>query len=634
MSDRVTPRFVRAWTSERGRVHSFESRVVLTRDPDELYVLGNFRTRDALLETFDRRTGERLRALELARTFESATLVKLQPAGDGEVLALSHSEYSESRVERIALRDARVEAVWTTGGYYSDFAVSADGRTLAVAHENIEVIDLATRAVRGTFAVRARPHGSLTFSPEGTKLAWCRYADSPGDDLGGLWVLDLAEGLPRRIAADRFYASSIAFSPDARRLWVASGSELSCLDLDAGRPLRVSPKPPSAEAILAVRGDGRAALVMTWRGDIATVELDDERPTRPDAADWVRLEGELSPDGRTAACVRLGTLALYGLEGGLTTTFHEGHGAGVCALAYSPDGRRVATVGADATLFVWDAVSAEPCASFEGAPDTSFRAVAWSPEGHRLYTVNSEHALQTWGLGSLLDVTPEEPIEVPYAGLLVSADGSRALSRTGPYADPHGIFALVDLERHRAVDHAALFRRDVRREHRRDEWDLAGHLAFFARGGAEVHVIHVPDASGETLRTVLDARTGAVLREEPLAEGVSLPRMSACAPDGSQGVLMQTTDSEPRYQYELWDFAAGVRRCVHERPHGAICLYADARRVVIATTHAIEVFVRGEPVCELSLDPHWVIAMAFSPDDRTLLIGTKTGQILEYALEA
>lgn len=631
----MTPRFVRAWTSERGRVHSFESRVVLTRDPDELYVLGNFRTRDALLETFDRRTGERLRALELARTFESASLVKLQLAGDGEALALSHSEYRESRVERIALRDARVEAVWTTGGYYSDFAVSADGRTLAVADGNITVIDLATRAVRSTFPVGARPHGSLTFSPDGTKLAWCRYADSPGDDLGGLWVLDLAQALPRRVTAEHFYASSIAFSPDGRRLWVADGTDLSCVDLDADRRLPVRSKPPWVEAILAVRGDGRAVLVMTWRGDVAAVDLDAERPTRPYAADWVRLEGELSPDVRTAACVRLGTLALYDLEGGSTTSFHEGHGAGVCALAYSPDGRRVATVGADATLFVWDAASAEPCASFEGAPQTSFNAVAWSPEGHRIYTVSGEHALQAWGLGSLLDVTPDGPIEVPCADLLVSADGSRALSRTGPYADPHGIFALVDLERHRAVvlDHAALFRRDARRAHRRDEWDLAGHLAFFARGGAEVHVIHAPDSAGETLRTVLDARTGVVLREEPLGEWVSLPHMNACAPDGSQAVLMQTTDSEPRYQYELWDFAAGLRRCVHERAHGAICLYADARRVLVATTHAVEIFVRGEPACELSLAPHWVSAVAFSPDDRTLLVGTNNGQILEYALD-
>jgi len=140
-----------------------------------------------------------------------------------------------------------------------------------------------------------------------------------------------------------------------------------------------------------------------------------------------------SPDGsRLATAADDGTARLRpgeGVAGSATTVVLTGHTAALWTLDFSPDGRRVATGSADATARVWDAATGEEVLRLSGHEGVVY-GVDFAPDGRRLATCGRDGTVRLWNAatGDQAGVVSREPGTV-YA-VRFSPDG-RLLATAG-----------------------------------------------------------------------------------------------------------------------------------------------------------------------------------------------------------
>jgi WD40 repeat protein/tRNA A-37 threonylcarbamoyl transferase component Bud32 len=342
-----------------------------------------------------------------------------------------------------------------------------------------------------------------------------------------------------------------------------------------------------------------------------------------------------SPDGtRLATASYGGTVKVWDTRTGAEALTFRGNAYAVRAVSFSPDGSRLASASDDGTVKVWDARTGAGVLTLSGHANV-VTAVSFSPGGSRLASASRDRTVKVWDTR-----TGAEALTLRGHGDVVTAvsfspDGSRLASaslgivkvwdtRTGAEA--------LTFRGHADSVHAVSFSPDDSRLATASQdltpkvWDArTGAEVFTLRGHLSVvrAVCFSPDgsrlASGSYDRTVKvwDARTGAeALTLRGHGNGVSAVSFS---PDGTR--LASASDDQT---VKVWDARTGGESVTLRGKTGgmySVAFSPDGTRLATGSNdETVRVWDARTGVEALTLRGHTgvVPAVSFSPDGTRL----------------
>jgi WD40 repeat protein len=107
-----------------------------------------------------------------------------------------------------------------------------------------------------------------------------------------------------------------------------------------------------------------------------------------------------SPDGKTVATGSSDkTARLWDVQTGKLMATLEGHTKGIATLAISPGGKTLATGSGDRTIRLWDMMTGKLKDTLEGHKHW-ITALAFSPDGRFLATAGEREAVRLWDTAS------------------------------------------------------------------------------------------------------------------------------------------------------------------------------------------------------------------------------------------
>jgi WD40 repeat protein/tetratricopeptide (TPR) repeat protein len=284
-------------------------------------------------------------------------------------------------------------------GLVHSVAFSPDGRMLATASldASVRLWEVNTGREVRTFYGHTKQISCVAFSPDGRMLA-----TASEDASVKLWEVRTGRQV-HTFHGHSGWARSVAFSPDGR--FLASGGDDKMIRLwgvRSGQPIQVYRGHDNGIFRVVFSPDGRWLASAGAGGTIkfwdSTGDTEETRPLRhqPEAVSHLVF----SPDGRFLASAyrsvqRKGTVWLWDWARGKKRVELKGHRAEVWGLAFSPDGRQVATGSNDKTVRLWDTATGRFLRKLKGHRHW-VRSVTFSPNGGLLAAACYDGTITLW----------------------------------------------------------------------------------------------------------------------------------------------------------------------------------------------------------------------------------------------
>jgi len=317
---------------------------------------------------------------------------------------------------------------------FIDLEYSTDGKLLVSSHQDrvFRIWDAATAKELRQIGQPNIPnvatpfYGRVRFTPDDKALAviedW------------SVRLLDAEDGKELRwFGGHTAPVTNLSYSPDGKRLATIAGDRVARVwDAATGKAVAKLPLPLGGGTDLAFANGGKT-LAVSCGGDRTVRFFDIDAAKQTSQVDLGPGLGAptlaLALDGQTLyVSSNEPLLHAYDVASGKELFPVTGHPGGTQALAWSPDGKLVATSGAvDRSIILWDAASGKIQRHLPALdPSWSTTYVQFAPDSKTLLSYGTDRTIRTWEVAEGKELRSFMTSPLAPNALAVSRDGKRA----------------------------------------------------------------------------------------------------------------------------------------------------------------------------------------------------------------